>query len=57
MPTPILEKKLNQIQCQIKVFNTELHLMQVDIIKISNMYKTISQAFLSEKNEEDDDDF
>lgn len=52
-----LEEKLLKIQCQIEVFNAKLHLMQVEMIKINNMCKTIQWTFLAKKKDDEDDDF
>lgn len=51
----MLENKLKEIQCHVKVFNMELHLMQVEMLKISSIYETISQAFLGRKDDDDND--
>lgn len=52
-----LEEKLLKIQCQIEVLNAKLHLMQVEMIKINNMCKTIQRTFLAKKKDDEDDDF
>lgn len=53
----ILEKDIQQLKCQIEVLTVGQHLIQVKLIKINHMCKTISQVFFGRKKENDKDNF